>query len=96
MFKRQPEALGNVLMQYLRLEGYETPLRQRRLLDAWDGIVGPAVAKYTKEKFLRNQVLFVKILNPALRADLSMMQSKLVQKLNEAAGSFIINSIRFY
>ena len=36
------------------------------------------------------------IINPALRADLSMMQTELIKKLNAAVGSMIITEIRFY
>ena len=52
--------------------------------------------RYTGEKFIRNQTLFVKILNPALRADLSMMRERLVKNLNVEAGASIISDIKFY
>ena len=52
--------------------------------------------KYTGEKFIRNQTLYVKILNPALRADLSMGRSLLVRRLNEKVGAQVIVDIRFY
>ena len=53
------------------------------------------MARYTEDKYIRNQTLFVKITNPALRADLSMMKTQLVSKLNQEAGSFVIADIRF-
>ena len=65
-------------------------------LDAWDSVAGKVVARYTQEKFIRNQTLFVKLQSPALRADLSMMQSELVKKLNAAVGSMVITGVRFY
>ena len=81
---------------YLRHEGLETPLMQRRLVDAWDTVMGPAIARYTGEKFIKNQTLFVKILNPALRQDLSMMRTRIVQKLNQAVGTQVIADVRLY
>ena len=85
-----------MLNQFLRQGGLEAPLLQKRLVDAWDTVAGAAVARYTQGKFIRNQTLFVKIQNPALRADLCMMQSELVKKLNAAVGSMVITEVRFY
>lgn len=59
-------------------------------------VAGFVVEKYTGDKFIKNQTLFVKILNPALRADLSMMKQRLVDKLNAKVGSRQIIDIRFY
>ena len=59
-------------------------------------MAGPIVARYTTEKFIRNQTLFVKIVNPAVRADLSMRRSALVRQLNELVEGQIITEIRIY
>ena len=96
MFRRKVQPLGDLLNKFLREGGLETPLLQKRLMDAWPEIAGKSVASYTTEKFIRNQVLFVKITNPALRADLSMMKSQLVKRLNAHVGSQIIADVRFF
>ena len=96
MFKREVKNISELLNQFLRREGLETPLLQKRLIDSWEQVAGKVAARYTGEKFIRNQTLFVKMVNPALRADLSMMKSQLVKKLNEAVGSMVIADIRFY
>ena len=96
MFKRDVKTLGEVLQKLLRDEGLETPLQQKRLIDAWDTVTGKTVARYSGEKFIKNQTLYVKILNPALRQDLSMMRSELVRRLNMAVGSYVISDIHFY
>lgn len=67
-----------------------------RLIDSWDTVAGKVVARYTAEKYIRNQTLYVKIKNPALRADLSMMRSQLVKRLNEVSGGMVIVDIRVY
>lgn len=96
MFKRDVKSLSDLLQMVLRKEGFETPLLQRRLVASWDAVVGPAISRYTSDKFIKNQTLFVKINNPALRQDLSMMRQKLVQRLNSQVGSFIISDIKFF
>lgn len=96
MFRRQVRSLSEVLHQLLREEGLETPLNEKRLVDVWDEVVGPTVVKYTAEKFVKNHTLFVKIQNPALRQDLSMMRSQLVRRLNAAVGGGVITEVRIY
>lgn len=96
MFKREVKNIGELLQQFIRQEGLETPLLQRRVIDSWETVTGNTVARYTGDKFIKNQVLFVKITNPALRQDLSMMRSQLTRRLNEAAGSPVISDVRIY
>ena len=89
MFRRKVRSLSELLPEILRREGLETPLQQKRLLASWNQVVGEPVAKYTGDKFIKNQTLFVKILSPLSR-------SLLVKRLNEAAKAFVISDIKFY
>ena len=96
MFRRQVKSVDELLNRTLRQEGLETPLLQKRIVDAWPKVAGDLIARYTGDRFIRNQVLFIKVLNPALRADLAMQRSKYVSALNAAVGSMVITDIRFY
>ena len=96
MFRRKVQTLTDVLGKAVRDGGLETPLLQKRIVDAWDVVVGPTVSRYTQQKYIRNQTLCVKIINPALRQDLSMMRTQLVKRLNDHVGSFVIAEVRIY
>ncbi|MDQ7736395.1 DUF721 domain-containing protein [Prevotella corporis] len=96
MFRRKVQTLTDVLGKALRDGGLESPLLQKRIVDAWDVVVGPTVSRYTQQKYIRNQTLCVKIINPALRQDLSMMRTQLVKRLNDHVGSFVIAEVRIY
>ncbi|MBR2101316.1 MAG: DUF721 domain-containing protein [Prevotella sp.] len=96
MFKRKVLNLDEVVRMCLRENGLETPLLQTRLVDAWEQVAGDVVARYTEEKFIRNQTLFVKISSPALRSDLLMMREMLVDRLNKEVGTRVISDIRIY
>jgi len=96
MFKKKPLAIGQLVRENLRTNGLETPLQQHRLIALWDEVMGPTVAGCTKNKFIKNQTLFVQLSSPSLRANLQMMRSRLVQRLNASVGSFVIADIRFY
>lgn len=95
MFKRNVLQIKDLILRNLRVQGLETPLLQKRLIDAWPAIMGDSIASYTQELFIRNQTLFVRLKNPALRADLSMMGKDIVRRLNEYVGEQIIVDIHF-
>ena len=96
MFRRQVQQIDDILQMVLREQGLETPLLQKRLIDQWETVTGNIVARYTEEKYIKNQTLFVKITNPALRQDLTMMRQQLVKRLNESVGALMIVDIKFY
>lgn len=96
MFRREVKSINDLLNMYLRHEGLETPLLQKRAIDAWDNLMGDMITRYTGEKFIKNQTLYVKIINPALRQDLSMMKTRIVQCINQAVGSQVITDVKVY
>ena len=94
MFKRDVHDIKDLILRNLRVQGLETPLLQKRLIDSWGEVAGETVANYTDDLFIKNQTLHVHITNPALRANLMMIRSELVRKLNAHVGSQVIADIR--
>ena len=45
MKRNNTEQIGDVLRQFLRQQGLETPLNEYRLVDAWKDVVGPVIAR---------------------------------------------------
>lgn len=95
MFRRDIQSIKEVILRNLHEQGLETPLLQKRLVEAWPVVAGPLVAKYTLNTYIYNQTLFVRLSNPALRADLSMRRQELTQLLNNYVGEQVITDIRF-
>ena len=96
MFRKKVRSIAELLPEFLRNEELETPLQQKRLIDSWDTVVGAPMAAYCGDKFIKNQTLYVKVTNAALRADLTMSRSALVHRLNEQVGAMVIADIKFY
>ena len=95
MFRREEKLIKDVILQTLHEQGLQTPLLQKRLVDAWPTVAGPAIARYTLNTYIYNQTLYVRLSNPALSADLSMMRQELTKKLNDHIGEMVISDIRF-
>lgn len=96
MFRRDVQDIRELILRNLRMQGLETPLQQKRLVDAWPTVAGELIASYTNGVSIRNQTLWVHLTSPALRADLSMQRTELVRRLNDYVGSQVITDIRFH
>ena len=57
MKRNDAAPIGQLIRQYLRQESLESPLNERRLINAWPEVLGPAIASYTGELFIKNQTL---------------------------------------
>ena len=55
MFKRNSTLIKEIILKNLRDQGLETPLLQKRLIDAWPVVMGETIASYTTSLNIRNQ-----------------------------------------
>lgn len=95
MKRREAESIGELIHKYLRQESLEGPLNERRLLDSWPQLMGPQIASYTKQLYIRNQTLYVHLSSAVLRQELLMGKDLIVRKLNQNVGAMIITNIVF-
>lgn len=95
MRRNKTESIGDLVRLYLRQEGLETPLNEVRMVEAWAEVMGQAVARYTGDVFVKNQVLYVRLKSPALKANLMMGREGLVRRLNDYVGAQVIVKIVF-
>ncbi|MCC8186337.1 MAG: DUF721 domain-containing protein [Bacteroides sp.] len=95
MKRKNAEHIGQLIQQYLRRECLETPLNEQRLLASWSEVLGPAMAAYTREIYIRNQVLYVHLSSAVLRQELMMGREMLVRSLNRKVGATVITDIVF-
>ena len=82
MKRNNAEQIGELIRHYLRQESLESPLNERRLISAWPEVLGPTIASYTRELYIKNQVLYVHLTSAALRQELMMGRELLVRNLN--------------
>lgn len=65
------------------------------LIVAWPEMMGSAVANRTKDIFIRDRKLFIRLESAVIKNDLMMMRSNIIEKMNEMAGSNVIDEIVF-
>lgn len=95
MKRTNSEAVGDLIRQFLRQQGLESPLNEYRLIAGWEHVMGPIIARYTKEVIIRNQTLYVQLTSPVIRQELHMQRRELTARLNAYAGAQVIVDIVF-
>lgn len=95
MKRNNAEQIGVLIRYFLRQESLESPLNEQRLINAWAEVLGSAVASYTRELYIKNQVLYVHLASAALRQELMMGRELLVRNLNHHVGAQVITNIIF-
>ena len=81
MRRNNAEQIGRLIREYLREESLETPLNECRLVAAWPEVTGPAITSYTRELYIKNQVLYVYLTSAALRQELMMSRIPVMEAL---------------
>ena len=92
MKRNDAEQIGKLIRSFLRQESLESPLNERRLINSWAEVLGPVIASYTRELYIKNQVLYVHLTSAALRQEL---RDLLARNLNRHVGAQVITNIIF-
>ena len=90
---QSPAELVPKLMQRL---GLRERLRETEVMDAWSKIVGDFIATHSAPVALREGILYVRVLQPALHYELEQISKpEILRKLKQRFGSKTIRDIRF-
>ena len=95
MRRTKSEAVGDLIRQFLRQQSLEAPLNEYRLIQGWEHVMGPIIARYTKDIVIRNQTLYVQLTSPVIRQELHMQRRELTARLNAYVGAQVIVDIVF-
>lgn len=95
MRRKDAQPVGELVLQFLRSESLETPLNERRLLVAWHEVMGQVISSYTRELYIRNQILYVHLNSSVLRQELMMERQRIVMRLNDAVKAQVITDVVF-
>lgn len=70
-------------------------LDEVKIIKGWNGVVGPFIAQYTKDLFIKDGVLFVRLTSDSLRTELGYSKSLLLKNLNNLVGYDLLKDIVF-
>ena len=90
MMHRNAQTLGDAIREFFEdnaeLRG---KILEIRVMRAWGEILGPMVAQYTRNIYVKDKVLYVSLTSSVL----VLCRERLVKSLNDYAGSEVIQDI---
>ena len=90
------QAPADVLPKLMQRLGLKERLHETEVIDAWAKIVGEFIAAHSAPVALREGVLYVRVLQPALHYELEQVSKiDILRKLKQRFGGKIIRDIRF-
>ena len=85
------QAIDKLLNHYKLRGKYD----ETGVVTLWPEVMGTAVANRTKQVYVSNRKLFVRIESSVVKNELLMVKTAIMDKLNERAGSKVITEIVF-
>jgi predicted nucleic acid-binding Zn ribbon protein len=90
------QAPSDLLPKLMQRLGLRERLHEAEVIDAWSKIVGEFIAAHSAPVALREGILYVRVLQPALHYELEQVSKlEILRKLKKRFGSKTIRDIRF-
>jgi hypothetical protein len=93
--KEHPEHIGSIIKGLFNNPDWQSQLEVSLPLLRWQDIMSPKIAEQSQPESLKNEVLTVRVENPAWLHHLNFLKDELLQRLNEELPSLQIKEIRF-
>lgn len=90
------QAAGDVLPKLMQQLGLKERLHESEVIEAWMHIVGDFIAAHSAPVSLREGVLYVRVLQPALHYQFEQISKpEILRKLKQRFGAKTIKQVRF-
>ncbi len=95
MRRSHTQNIGDVVSQLLKELNIDQKMKEVRIINSWDEVLGVNITRATSKIFIKNRVLFVYLKSPVVRNELMMLKSGIIKALNDKVGEKIIDEIVF-
>ncbi len=87
------ESLETVMNRLLKAYGLEEGVHTAAISTHWEKLMGPAIAKRTRDMKLKKGVLTIWIESASLRQELSYGKDMIATKINQAMGERLVTQV---
>jgi predicted nucleic acid-binding Zn ribbon protein len=95
MRKANDKSIKEAIEQMLQVYKIKRRFDETAVIATWPQLVGKPVANRTKEIFIHDKKLFLRIESSVIKNELMMMRTQIINKINEEADGTIIEEIIF-
>jgi len=95
MRRSNTQSLSEVLKEYIQQNRIEGKLKEVDVVQGWENLLGKTIAHYTRNIYIRNKILYVDISSAVVKNELFMMREEICRRINENAGTEVVQKIIF-
>jgi predicted nucleic acid-binding Zn ribbon protein len=95
MRKANDKTLKEAIEQMLQVYKIKKRFEETGIKAHWPELVGVAVANRTKEIYIYNKRLYLRMESSVIKNELVMMRNQIIEKINERASEILVEEIVF-
>jgi hypothetical protein len=95
MRRTNDKTLKEAIEQMLQVYKIKRRFEETSIVAAWPDLVGKSVANRTKELYISNKKLFLRIESSVIKNELMLMRSQIITKINDKAKDILVEEIVF-
>jgi len=95
MRKANDKPIKEAIEQMLNVYKIKRRYEETGVIAHWADLMGKSIANRTKEIYIYEKKLFLRIESSVIKNEILIMNSQIIEKINEKAGSVIIQEIIF-
>jgi hypothetical protein len=95
MRKANDKSLKEAIEQMLNVYKIKRRYDETAVIAAWPDLVGKSVANRTKELFIHDKKLFLRIESSVIKNELMLMRTQIINKINDEAKGILVEEIIF-
>lgn len=95
MRKANDKSLKEALEQMMQVYKIKRKFDETAVIAHWPQLVGKSVANRTKELFIHDKKLFLRIESSVIKNELMMIRAQIIEKINTEAKTELVTDIIF-
>ncbi|MDP9046607.1 MAG: DUF721 domain-containing protein [Bacteroidota bacterium] len=95
MRKANDKSLKEAIEQMMQVYKIKRKFDETGVIANWPDLVGKSVANRTKELFIHDRKLFLRIESSVIKNELMLMRTQIIDKINEEAKGILVEEIIF-
>lgn len=95
MRKTNDKTIKEAIEQMMQVYKIKRKYEETGIASAWPDLVGKSVANRTKELFVKDKKLFLRIESSVIKHELQLMRVQIIDKINDRAQAVIVEEIIF-
>ncbi|PKR81585.1 DUF721 domain-containing protein [Brumimicrobium salinarum] len=92
---QKDKGIDAIIDKMMRAWGLDNKMKEMDVINAWPDLMGQGIANRTERIRITNKVLHLKMNSSVMRDELHYGRNVIIQRINEFAGTEMINDIWF-